>query len=127
MLMDIRDYIKSIQSEIPGLQSLSITDKEGVTVFSSCRPGFDINKEELQILSVIFTLTHEQCQKLEEFGETDYLLTEYEDGSSLMQVNFSPLLISLRAEDTTRNVLIDCANKLRIVLGELRKQIALTI
>ena len=123
--MSIAEYLESIKVAIPGLQSLSITDKDGVEVFSTSR--LKTNSEELQILSVIFSLTHEQCQKLEEFGPTDYLLTEYEDGSSFLQANMTPLLVSIKAKGVARNVLLDAVDKCRSVLKDLRKQIASTV
>jgi len=123
--MSLVDYFDSVKSAVPGLQSLSITDRDGVEVYSSSRVA--CNQDELQILSVIFSLTHEQCQKLEEFGETKYLLTEYNDGSSFLQANFSPLLLSIKARGVARNVLIDAADKCGSVLKELRKQIASTV
>jgi hypothetical protein len=73
---------------------------------------------------VIFSLTHEQCQKLEEFGETNYLLTEYLDGSSFLQANLAPLLLSMKAKGVSRHSLIDAADKCKSVLKDLRKQIA---
>lgn len=123
--MSIAEYLDSIKVAIPGLQSLSITDRDGVEIFSSSR--VTPNPEELQILSVIFSLTHEQCQKLEEFGSTDYLLTDYEDGSSFLQANMTPLLISIKAKGVARNVLLDAVEKCRSVLKDLRKQIASTV
>ena len=123
--MSLVEYLESVKVAIPGFQSLCITDRDGVEVFSTSR--VKPNQEELQILSVIFSLTHEQCQKLDEFGSTDYLLTEYEDGSSFLQANMSPLLLSIKAKGVTRNVILDAVEKCKIVLGDLRKQIASTV
>jgi len=123
--MSLVDYLESIKTAIPGLQSISITDRDGVEVFSTSRA--ELNADALQTLSVIFALTHEQCQKLEEFGETSYLLTEYLDGSSFLQANLAPLLLSMKARGVARNILVDAADKCRGVLKDLRKQIASTV
>ena len=124
-MMSLVAYLESVKDAVPGLQCLSITDRDGVEVYSTSR--VKSNSDELQILSVIFSLTHEQCQKLEEFGETNYLLTEYQDGSSFLQANLSPLLLSLKAKGVHRNILIDAADKCRTALKELRKKVASTV
>ena len=114
------DYIDSVKTGIPGIQSLTITDRDGVEVFTTS----SAQSEELQILSVIFSLTHEQCQKLDEFGETNFLLTEYQDGSSFMQVNLTPLILSIKAKGVARNVIMDAADKVKLALRDLRKRVA---
>ena len=123
--MSLIEYLESVKIAIPGLQSLSITDREGVEVFTISR--VKPNPDELQILSVIFSLTHEQCQKLGEFEETNFLLTEYQDGSSLLQSNLSPLLLSLKCKGVSRNVVLDAAEKCRAALKDLRRQVASTL
>ena len=123
--MSLVDYLESVKTAVPGVQSLSITDRDGVEIYSTSR--VKPNADELQILSVIFSLTHEQCQKLQEFGETNYLLTEYLDGSSFLQANISPLLLSIKAKGVSRNVMTDVADKCKAVLKDLRKQVASTV
>ena len=125
--MSLVDFLVSVKRNIPGLQSLSLTDREGVVVYDDHGVTIDsmeVANDELQILSVIFSLTHEQCQKLEEFGETNYLITEYMDGSSLLQANVAPLLLSMKAKGVNRQILIDAADQCKVHLKDLRRRVA---
>ena len=116
--MNLIEYIRSIQSAIPEIKSISITDRDGVDVLNISEAS-----EESQILSVIFVLTHEQVQKLEEIGETDYILTEFEDGSSMLHMNASPLQITFHFKDVARQTILNAASLCRKAISGLRKEI----
>ncbi len=117
--MNLGEFLSSVKNSIPGISSLSISDRDGVQVYP---PSEAVT--ENQLLAVIFNLTHEQVQKLSEFGETDYLLTEHESGSSLLQVNASPLQISIKAFDVPQSVLVDAGSKIREAISDLRRELA---
>ena len=114
--MNLTEYLQSIVEKIPGIESIAVTDREGVEVFSTAGVS-----EETQVISVIFALTHEQVQKLEEFGETDYLYTEHQDGHSTLQLNAYPLHILINAKAVPRNVLVDAGLQCRSTLEPVRK------
>ncbi len=112
-------FLQSVVEKIPGIKSIAVTDREGVEIFCTS----DV-PEATQVLSVIFTLTHEQVQKLEEFGETNYLFTEHEDGSAMLQVNASPLHVLINSKGVSREVLVDAGLKCKQALEPLRKEIS---
>jgi hypothetical protein len=116
------EFAESLLRNIPGLESINISDREGVEVATFSRQPID--KKHAQLISVLFALTTEQCQKLEEFGETDYLLTSFTNGHFLFQLNLHPLAVTFRGKDVEATVLIDAGNKYRQALGELRTEIA---
>jgi hypothetical protein len=116
------DYAESLLQNIQGLGSINISDREGVEIATFSRTPID--KKHAQLISVLFSLTTEQCQKLEEFGDTDFLLTSFPDGQFLFQLNLHPLVVTFRGSNVHTNVLIDAGNKFREALRELRKEVA---
>ena len=59
--MNIAEFLISIRDSFNGIESISITDRDGVEIFTSSK--HEQSPKELQILSVIFALTHEQVSK----------------------------------------------------------------
>ena len=115
----MENFLQSVVDQVPGIKSIAVTDRDGVEIYCMTE-----SPEETQVLSVIFALTHEQVQKLEEFSQTNYLWTEHEDGSSMLQLNASPLHILINAIGVSRQVLVDAGHKCRLALEPLRKEIA---
>lgn len=116
------EFAESLLQNIRGLESINISDREGVEIATFSRQQTD--KKHAQLISVLFALTTEQCQKLEEFGETDFLLTSFPDHHFLFQLNLHPLVVTFRGKAVETAVLIDAGNKFRQALAELRKEIA---
>ena len=96
----IHQRLDEIRSSTPGLESLVITDRDGVEVASS--PSESLSEKDArhnaQIVSTIFSLTHEQCEKLEEFGRTNYIMSEFGESTVLVQANYPPLVIAIKAD-----------------------------
>ena len=116
------DFSESLLQNIEGLESINISDREGVEIATFSRTPID--KKHAQLISVLFSLTTEQCQKLAEFGDTDFLLTSFPDGQFLFQLNLHPLVVTFRGLNVATNVLIDAGDKIRQALAELRDQVA---
>ncbi len=84
-----------------GIESIVVSDSDGVEIVSA--PSNVLNEDNearhnSQIVSTIFTLTHEQCEKLAEFKRTNYLMSEYGNSKVLFQANYPPIVITIKAD-----------------------------
>jgi hypothetical protein len=98
--MTLNQRLDLIRESVKGIDSIVVTDRDGVEVV--CSP-FDAlldreKRQNTQIISTIFTLTHEQCSKLEEFGQAKYVLSEFGESKVMLQANNPPLVITIDAD-----------------------------
>ena len=98
--MLISERLNQILTANAGIQSIVVSDRDGVEILSA--PSNVLNEGDArynsQIISTIFSLTHEQCEKLDEFKKTNYLLSEYGKSVVMIQANYPPLVITVKAD-----------------------------
>jgi hypothetical protein len=86
----LKHHPPNLHHRSSSIQSIVVTDKEGVEIVSGMFTLFDMcidyylvpettltaldARQNSQILSTIFTLTHEQTEKLNDFGTTEYII-----------------------------------------------------
>jgi Mitogen-activated protein kinase kinase 1 interacting len=90
--MHLDEYLSSVIQSCDSLESVSITDNDGVLLSSVG----DISKKDVQLFSVLFNLTTEQCEKIESFGDTKYILIQF-NKFDLIQFRTANFILSVRA------------------------------
>lgn len=128
MPRSLADAVEEIRKSSTSLKSIIVTDRDGVELVSSPPDSIadDSRKQNLQIVGTIFSLTHEQCEKLDCFGETKYIISEFGDGSSILQANFPPLIVSIAADRNSASdgILIRALDDMKDVLRPICRQVA---
>ena len=99
MTATLNQRIESIRDASMCVESIFVTDKDGVEVISCPVQNQSSNdkRQNTQILSTIFTLTHEQCAKLNEFKSARYIISEFGDSKVMLQSHNAPLVITIEA------------------------------
>ena len=124
----INQRLEEIRTSVTGINQIVVTDRDGVEITSS--PSQVLSEKEArhntQIISTIFSLTHEQCEKLDEFGKTNYLMSEFGESSVLVQANYPPLVITLQADrkSVSDARLISVLDQVKTLFSSIRTQLA---
>jgi hypothetical protein len=126
--MNIVTRLEELLLSSRGVDSIVVSDKDGVEIVSV--PSGALSDEEArhnsQIVSTIFTLTHEQCEKLPEFKRTNFILSEYGKGKLLLQANYNPIVITIRAdrEQISDGALLSMVDHVKDTLSCIVDQVA---
>ena len=122
---DLQRKVDIIRQECVGVNSILVSDREGVEMISSPSDYLSDNttRQNAQIASTIFSLTHEQCDKLESFGSTRYLISEFGEHDMILQGNFPPMVITIRADKrkTGEANLVCCLGRVEGLVSSLRE------
>jgi hypothetical protein len=98
--MTLEQTLDAIRNAFGSIDSIIVTDRDGVEIVSS--PADTLSESEkrqnIQIISTIFTLTHEQCSKLDEFGPAKYVISEFGESKVMLQANTPPTVITIQAD-----------------------------
>ncbi|KAF4658961.1 hypothetical protein FOL47_007768 [Perkinsus chesapeaki] len=123
----IQQFINNVVDNVDGIESVTISDREGVEIISSSSTQSnnkitDEVESDEQILTTIFSLTSDQCTKLPEFGPCSFVIAGYGDGKQLLQATDSPLVITIMADthEIDRRNLIGVLEDVKIALKEMR-------
>jgi hypothetical protein len=100
MTASINQRLEAIREASMCVDSIIVTDRDGVEVISlpSQTLSSTDKRQNTQILSTIFTLTHEQCAKLSEFKSARYIISEFGDSRVLLQSHNAPVVITIEAD-----------------------------
>jgi hypothetical protein len=122
---NLQGIIDLIRQECKGVNSILVSDREGVEIISSPSDYLSENttRQNAQIVSTIFSLTHEQCEKLDSFGSTKYLISEFGEHDMILQGNFPPMVITIRADKqkTGEAGLVSCLGRIQGLVASLRE------
>jgi hypothetical protein len=127
----LSDAVEQIRRSSGALKSIIVTDRDGVELVSSPLDGIsdDSSRQNVQIVGTIFSLTHEQCEKLDSFGQTKYIISEFGNGSVLLQANFPPMIISITADhdSVSDGILIRALEGVKDALRPFRSPLATVV
>ena len=100
MTATLNQRIEAIREAAMCIDTIIVTDKDGVEVVSCPSQVLSSGdkRQNTQILSTIFTLTHEQCAKLPEFKSARYLISEFGEAKVMLQSHNPPVVITIEAD-----------------------------
>ena len=111
-----------------GIESIVVSDKDGVEIASAPADALSSGeaRQSSQILSTIFTLTHEQCDKLPEFKKTNFLMSEFGTSGVLVQANYAPIVITVKADrrKVSDGQLLESVDQVKALFSGIRPQLA---
>ena len=119
----MEEFLDHIVDSIPGLECIRISDKDGVTILRA--PGSIIEHHQSHhqnvILTLIFSVTTEQTNRMQELGEAEYVCTTFEK-QIIVQYNLAPLCITLVAtRDAKVGVLVEALPMIAKALTKVRE------
>jgi predicted regulator of Ras-like GTPase activity (Roadblock/LC7/MglB family) len=119
-LSQVEEFLDHIVDSIPGLECIRISDKDGVTILRA--PGSIIEHHQAnQILTLIFSVTTEQTNRMQELGEAEYVCTTFEK-QIIVQYNLAPLCITLVAKREAKvGVLVQALPMIAKALTKVRE------
>ena len=115
--------LDQIRDQFLGTESIVVSDKDGVEILST--PSNTLSKSETrrnsQILSTIFGLLDDQAQKLDEFGRSEYFISEFGDRKLLIQAKLHGLVITVQADRSKVSDLnvAELVGETKLVLSDL--------
>mmetsp|Transcript_45150 Transcript_45150/g.97993 ORF Transcript_45150/g.97993 Transcript_45150/m.97993 type:complete len:132 (+) Transcript_45150:40-435(+) len=114
----IQPYLSALCDRVAGLQTIIVTDRDGVVILRAPEQAIDDHRNE-QIMTTIFSLTTDQTSKIKALGQANHILTFY-DTCICLQANHLPLVITLKASLTAN------PGELLDLLPDLKKALDIT-
>eukprot|EP00811_Abedinium_folium_P009029 NODE_18344_length_897_cov_4.180519.p2 GENE.NODE_18344_length_897_cov_4.180519~~NODE_18344_length_897_cov_4.180519.p2 ORF type:complete len:135 (-),score=40.59 NODE_18344_length_897_cov_4.180519:298-702(-) len=113
----VQTALSQLCRTVEGLQSIIVTDRDGVIILQAPAPTWERDPNAEQILTTIFSFTTEQTSKISELGEANFIMTTF-DSCICLQVNAPPLVIHMAAlPDANAGMLIDLLPIVKNILG----------
>jgi hypothetical protein len=127
-MMQISERLNDILIANKGTRSIVVSDRDGVEILSTPSDALSEgdSRYNSQIVSTIFSLTHEQCEKLDEFKKANFLLSEYGKSVAMIQANSPPLVITVKADRdmVSDGQLMTIVENVQTVFSSVKPQLA---
>mmetsp|Transcript_12639 Transcript_12639/g.19159 ORF Transcript_12639/g.19159 Transcript_12639/m.19159 type:complete len:137 (+) Transcript_12639:96-506(+) len=96
-IFSVDKALEQLLTHTEGLRSITVSDRDGVALLKLPEDEAVKEVDADQVLTTIFSLTTEQTAKLPIIGQTNFILTTF-DECVCLQANLLPLVIRLVAD-----------------------------